>query len=126
MRAVQAVHPECHPAGAAFEKTHAQTGKLVEHAVINHASERDDQRQRMAERVNRHEGLEGIQTHAVMRPAVHAQRTTQALRLGVNRPVGLVTQVEGQAARRQHRADEAQFGNRPAQLDHCFVNVLQR
>ncbi len=37
-----------------------------------------------------------------------------------------MTQVEGQAARRQHGADEAQFGNRPAQLDHRFVNVLQR
>jgi len=56
MRAIQAIHPEGHPPGAAFEKTHPQPWKLVEDTVINHARERDNQRQRMAEAVESENG----------------------------------------------------------------------
>src|SRR5687768_5204760 len=48
VRAIQAVHPERYPTGTAFQETHAQTRKLIEHAVINHTRKCNDERQRMA------------------------------------------------------------------------------
>src|ERR1041384_5662509 len=79
MRAVQTIHPDGHPSSASFEKSHAQLWKSIEHPMINHPGKGNDQRERVAERVNRHKGFERVQPHAVMGAAVHAERAPEPL-----------------------------------------------
>src|SRR5215471_7361658 len=108
MGTIEPIHPESYPARSSLEKTNAQTWELIQYAVINHSGECNDERQRMAETVNRHESFKRVEAHAVMTTAVDRKHASQPFSLCINRPIGFVSQIQRQPARREHSADHAQ------------------
>src|SRR5688572_16997262 len=126
MRTIHSVHPESRPGRAPFKETDSQPRKFIEYPVIDHTRERDDQRKRMTEAMDRHESLKAVESHAVMTAAVNGKRATQFLGFRIDWPVGPMSEVERQTAGRQHRPGHAKLLDRAAQLVDRLAHVLHR
>src|SRR5262249_56137855 len=98
----------------------------VNHDLNTHASEADGQLQRMTQTVDGHEGLNPVDSNAVITAAVNSENAPQPFGLGIDWPVSFMSQIQRESAGRQHGADHSQFVNSTPQLDNRLVDVLQR
>src|SRR6185436_16026285 len=87
VRAIESIHHERHPGGAAFEKRDTQIGKLVEDTVGEHGRGLNHQTERMSQGVRRIVRREGIQTEVMKAADMNGESTTEFLCFFVNRPI---------------------------------------
>src|SRR6267142_3425608 len=93
IRAVETVHKEGHPGGAAFEKGNAEVWEAVEHAVGEHSRCLNHQAKGMTQSMRRIVSAEGVETHMMETSHVHGNSAAEFFGFFIERPVDLVSEV---------------------------------
>src|SRR6266540_5342767 len=124
--AVEPLERDEQPGDTALHKAELRIRETIEHAVKEDASEVEEQSMRMPHPADWRVDVHLVEAHAAVRATVHAERTAEAIRLSVDRPVLLRPQVVLQPGRGQHRAAEAELLDGPPQLDHGRLGLLHR
>ena len=121
---LHAIKQKRNPAAAALHETDPELGEAVEDTVIDQCHQRNHQRHRMVQDMGRGEVGKRFEPDAAVGAAMDGQRAAEPGRLGVNRPVILVPEMERQSGRRDHGARQAEVADCALELGGGRLGIL--
>src|SRR5262249_23050337 len=90
---VQPIHEKRHPRRPSFEKTDTELRKAIEDPVRKHTGRLRHNPEWMTQGVDRIVNADGINTKLMQAANVHRQRPAELLRLFIDGPINLRSQV---------------------------------
>ena len=121
---LHAIKQKRNPAAAALHETDPELGEAVEDTVIDQCHQRNHQRHRMVQDMGRGEVGKRFEPDAAVGAAMDGQCAAEPGRLGVNRPVILVPEMERQSGRRDHGARQAEVADCALELGGGRLGIL--